>query len=142
MIALSGGEFLMGTDYAESFAADGERPVRRVSLKPSLIDQHSVTNQRFAEFIEATGYMTEAATFGWSFVFWSHIPKEKFRALVADTVAAAPWWCQVPGASWSTPEGPGSNVAKRMDHPVVHVTWNDAQAFCGWSGNRLPTEAE
>lgn len=142
MVALPGGEFLMGTDYADGFAADGERPVRRVHLKPFLIDRETVTNKRFAEFVEVTGYRTEAETFGWSFVFWSHIPPERFRALVADTVAAAPWWCQVPGAFWNAPEGPGSDLAKRMDHPVVHVSWNDAQAFCEWSGNRLPTEAE
>ena len=142
MVALPGGEFLMGTDYADGFAADGERPVRRVHLKPFLIDRETVTNKRFAEFVEFTGYRTEAETFGWSFVFWSHIPPERFRALVADTVAAAPWWCQVPGAFWNAPEGPGSDVARRLDHPVVHVSWNDAQAFCEWSGNRLPTEAE
>lgn len=142
MIALPGGEFLMGTDYADSFAADGERPVRRVHLKPFRIDQCPITNQRFAEFIKATGYKTEAETYGWSFVFWSHVPPERFRELVVDTVAEAPWWCQVPGAFWSAPEGPGSDVDTRLNHPVVHVSWNDAQAFSEWSGNRLPTEAE
>src|SRR6185437_12206460 len=121
MVALPGGEFLMGTNYADGFAADGERPVRRVHLKPFLIDRETVTNKRFAEFIESTGYKTEAEMFGWSFVFWSHIPPERFRAQVADTVAAAPWWCQVPGAFWNAPEGPGSDVTRRLDHPVVHV---------------------
>jgi sulfatase modifying factor 1 len=142
MIALPGGEFLMGTDYAESFAADGERPVRRVRLKPFQIDRYPVTNQDFAAFVKDTDYKTEAEVYGWSFVFWSHIPQDKFQSLVRDTVAAAPWWCQVPGAFWNAPEGPGSDIAKRLDHPVVHVTWNDAQTYCAWSGNRLPTEAE
>ncbi|HTV09762.1 MAG TPA: formylglycine-generating enzyme family protein [Candidatus Aquilonibacter sp.] len=142
MIALPGGRFLMGTDNPEGFPLDGEGPVREVTLDPFLIDRHPVTNELFAEFIDATGYRTEAEQFGWSFVFWSHIPKERYRELVEDTVAAAPWWCKVRGARWNAPEGPSSSVAKRGDHPVVHVSWNDAQAFCGWSGQRLPTEAE
>ena len=113
-----------------------------MNLAPFLIDIHPVTNQLFGRFIAATGYRTEAERFGWSFVFWSHIPKARFTKLVADTVAAAPWWCKVPGALWSAPEGPGSHVETRQDHPVVHVSHNDVLAFCAWSGQRLPTEAE
>jgi sulfatase modifying factor 1 len=142
MIRLPGGTFLMGTDYAEAFPQDGEGPIRPVTLPPFLIDRHPVTNEVFARFVAATGYQTEAELFGWSFVFWEHLPKELFDKLVEDTVAAAPWWCKVPGATWRAPEGPGSNVSRRNDHPVVHVTWNDAEAFCRWSGQRLPTEAE
>ena len=142
MISLPGGSFLMGTDYAEAFPLDGEGPVREVTVNPFLIDRYPVTNDLFRQFVDATGYKTEAERFGWSFVFWAHIPEARFSQLVEDTVAAAPWWCKVPGASWSSPEGPGSNVAKRGDHPVVHVSWNDAQAYCQWSGQRLPTEAE
>jgi len=142
MIALAGGEFLMGTDYPGSFEADGEGPVRPVVVSPFSIREHPATNDEFAAFVAATGYRTEAERIGWSFVFWKHIPAGRFSALVRDTVAAAPWWCQVPGACWHSPEGPGSDISARKTHPVVHVSWNDAQAYCGWSGERLPTEAE
>lgn len=132
----------MGTDNPEGFPQDGEGPVRPVTVDPFFIDIYPVTNELFRRFVVATGYRTEAERFGWSFVFWSHIPNARFNELVEDTVAAAPWWCKVRGAQWNAPEGPGSDVAGRGDHPVVHVTWNDAEAFCRWSGQRLPTEAE
>jgi sulfatase modifying factor 1 len=142
MIHLPGGDFLMGTDGLEGFPLDGETPARKVTVSPFHIDRSPVTNQLFAEFVDVTGYKTEAETYGWSFVFWSHISKDRFSEMVEDTVAAAPWWCKVSGAYWNAPEGPGSDVGKRMNHPVVHVSWNDAQAYCHWSGTRLPTEAE
>lgn len=142
MVALPGGTFLMGTDYADAFPLDGEGPVRPVTLAPFRIDTYPVSNDLFREFVASTGYRTEAETFGWSFVFWEHLPKARFREMVEDTVAAAPWWCKVRGASWIAPEGPGSDISKRGDHPVVHVSWNDAEAYCRWSGQRLPTEAE
>ena len=142
MIELPGGRFLMGTDDPAGFPQDGEGPVRPVILAPFAIDQYPVSNRLFAEFIRATGYVTEAEQYGWSFVFWAHLPQDRLNELVEDTVQAAPWWCKVSGAVWNTPEGPGSNIETRGDHPVVHVTWNDAQAFCNWNGRRLPTEAE
>jgi sulfatase modifying factor 1 len=142
MIALPGGTFLMGTDYRDAFSADGEGPVRSVSLSPFSIDTYPVTNRDFAAFVEATGYRTESELFEWSFVFWAHLPPDRFEELVEDTVAAAPWWCKVPGASWKHPEGPGSHVADRLDHPVVHVSWNDAAAYAAWAHTSLPTEAQ
>ena len=142
MIELPGGPFLMGTDHAEAFPQDGEGPVRRVVLKPFSIDPFPVTNALFQRFVEATGYTTEAERFGWSFVFWSHIPESRFYQLVEDTVAGTPWWCKVRGACWRAPEGLGSEILTRASHPVVHVSWNDAQAFCTWSHTRLLTEAE
>ncbi|GAC1416180.1 MAG: formylglycine-generating enzyme family protein [Acidobacteriaceae bacterium] len=132
----------MGTDNPEGFPKDGEGPVRSIELSPFRIDPYPVTNERFREFVNAVGYRTDAERFGWSFVFWAHIPQSRFGQLVTNTVAGAPWWCQVPGATWSAPEGPGSVNSTRDDHPVVHVSWNDAMAYCRWSGQRLLTEAE
>ncbi len=117
-----------------------------MTLAPFQIDAFPVTNQDFAAFVDATGYLTEAERFGWSFVFWSHIPEDRFEELVEDTVAAAPWWCKISGACWKHPEGPGSNVRSgagdRSRHPVVHVSWNDAAAYAAWASKALPTEAQ
>src|SRR5438874_5874459 len=141
-IALPGGTFLMGTDYPDAFPADGEGPVRPVSLSRFGIDTYPVTNRDFAAFVSATNYRTESEHFQWSFVFWAHLPADRLDELVEDTVAAAPWWCKVPGADWLHPEGPGSQINDRLNHPVVHVSWNDAAAYAAWAGQSLPTEAQ
>jgi sulfatase modifying factor 1 len=125
LVSLIGGCFSMGADYPEAFPGDGEGPVRVVHLAPFELDRFPVTNALFAEFVAATDYRTEAERFGWSFVFWGHIPKKRFNELVEDTVAATPWWCKVPGAYWNAPEGPGSNISNRANHPAVHISWND-----------------
>ncbi len=137
-----GGRFLMGTETVHGFPADGEGPVREVLLNPFYIDTYPVTFGRFAEFVRASGYKTEAERFGWSFVFRNQVPRERYRELVDDTVAGHEWWCKVYGADWRHPEGPDSTAAGRSDHPVTHVSHADALAYCDWVGKRLPTEAE
>ena len=142
MIRLDGGGFLMGTDSAEAFPADGEGPVREVLLDAFYLDRSPVTNERFAEFTRAAGYKTEAERFGWSFVFHQQIPPEEYARRKNETVRGAEWWCKLDGADWAHPEGPDSSIADRPHHPVTHVSWNDANAYCEWAGKRLPTEAE
>ncbi|HVT91544.1 MAG TPA: formylglycine-generating enzyme family protein [Bryobacteraceae bacterium] len=142
MVRLDGGAFLMGNEDRDGFAADGEGPVREVTLDPFYIDTRPVTNLQFAEFVRATGYRTGAEQFGWSFVFQGHIPRERRGELVEDTVAAAPWWCKVRRADWRHPEGPDSGISDRPDHPAVQISWQDAVEYCEWAGKRLPTEAE
>ncbi|MFC4049010.1 formylglycine-generating enzyme family protein [Actinomadura syzygii] len=140
MIPLSGGSFLMGTDDEEGYRADGEGPIREIELSPFQIEATTVTNSQFAAFVKATGHVTEAERFGFSFIFEGFLSEENARA--SQVVHAAPWWRAVTGAFWKRPEGLGSSITSRQNHPVVHVSWNDAQAYCAWSGTRLPTEAE
>ena len=141
MAYIPGGPFLMGTDDPIAFPADGEGPAREVRVSPFYIDRTSVTNAQFGRFVRATRYTTEAERYGWSFVFHLFVHPRLARK-VSQAVANAQWWWKIDGANWRRPEGPGSGVSRRMDHPVTHVSWNDAQAYCRWAGKRLPTEAE
>ena len=146
MVWISGGSFLMGSDefYPE------ERPVRRVEVGDFWIDPHPVTVAEFRAFVKATGHVTvaerapEAADY----------PGADPSLLVPGSLVFRPtrgpvdlddhhaWWAYVPGAKWSRPEGPASDVYSRARHPVTHVAYDDAVAYAAWAGRALPTEAE
>ena len=122
MVRIEDGDFMMGT--ADGFPYEG--PPHRVRLDSFWIDQTEVTNAKFADFVKATDYTTTAEQLGNSGVF----------------LPANHQWTLIDGADWKHPEGPDSNIDSRLDHPVVHVSWDDAAAYCDWAGKRLPTEAE
>ncbi len=141
MRRLAGGSFQMGNERDYGFPADGEDPVHQVNVSPFYIDETTVTNEQFNGFINETGYKTEAEQFGWSFVFQGLLtPKQLAR--VKNRALGSEWWCRIDGATWRNPEGPGTHIKKRWQHPVVHVTWHDAMAYATWAGKRLATEAE
>ncbi|XP_005001993.2 inactive C-alpha-formylglycine-generating enzyme 2 isoform X8 [Cavia porcellus] len=124
MVQLLGGQFLMGTDASD--ARDGEGPAREVTVKPFAIDIFPVTNKDFREFVREKKYRTEAELFGWSFVFEDLVSSELRNS----------------ASQQMKPSGPGSGIRDRLELPVLHVSWNDAQAYCAWRGRRLPTEEE
>lgn len=140
-VTIPAGEFLMGTDQP-FYPTDGESPSRSVWLDEFKISQFSVTNSEFAAFIEATGYQTEAEIYGWSYVFNGFIDETTASKQVAGVAASAPWWLAIEGAYWFKPFGNSKTIEDILNHPVVHVTHNDALEFCRWSGYKLPTEAQ
>src|SRR5699024_3222358 len=137
---LPGGDFLMGSEDEEGFLADREGPVRKVNIKPFYIDRTAVSNREFKQCIEKSQYTTSAERYGWFFVFYSFLSKKQLKN--ALQLQGTRWWFAGEGAYWYQPEGEGSDIETRMDYPVIHVSWNDAQAFCRWSGKRLPMEKE
>jgi sulfatase modifying factor 1 len=141
MAYITGGEFTMGSDAPEAVPGDGEGPTRRVVVGDFSISPTTVTNREFAEFVRATRYVTDAERCGSSFVFYLQVP-ETARQNARQVAAGLPWWLPIAYASWQRPEGPGTHIHARPDHPVVHVSWNDCQAYCAWAGTRLPTEAQ
>ncbi|MEM9160189.1 MAG: formylglycine-generating enzyme family protein [Verrucomicrobiota bacterium] len=142
MALIEAGSFLMGTESEEAWEADGEGPVRPVEVGAYYISKTCVSIGEFEEFASDTGYVTDAEKFGWSYVFHILLSKNLLKRLKPKNVQGLEWWYGVEGASWKKPEGPGSNIKKRKDHPVTHVSWADAEAYCKWKGHRLPTEAE
>ncbi len=129
---------ILGTDRP-IIHLDEEGPGRIKSIKRFWIMQTAVTNTMFERFVEDTGYISDAERFGWSFVFHLFLPDGSRQA---PALPENPWWLRVDGAHWRLINGPGSESSWHGDHPVVHVTWNDAMAFANWAGGRLPTEVE
>lgn len=156
MVWIAGGTFMMGADNDQ--ARDDEYPKHEVSVSGFFMDTHEVTNKQFRDFVEASGYVTEAERKP----NWEEIktqlppgtPKPDESVLVPSSLTfqspnyevnlnkPASWWNWTSGASWKHPKGPESTIEGMDNHPVVHVSWNDAMAYCKWAGKRLPTEAE
>ncbi|SSW62304.1 Serine/threonine-protein kinase pkn1 [Achromobacter veterisilvae] len=156
MAWIPGTEFLMGNDHQMS--QPNERPAHKVRVSGFWMDVHDVTNAEFRRFVDATGYVTTAE----KKPRWEDLqPQLPPGTLPPDDSALVPgamvfvgtetevslrdysrWWRFVPGANWRHPQGPASNIAGKDDHPVVQVSFEDAQAYAKWAGKRLPTEAE
>ena len=156
MVVIPGGEFLLGT--AADAPNRNEQPAHAVRVDGFFLDEHEVTNDEFLEFVAATGHVTTAE----KPPDWEEMrkqlppgtekpPAEKLvpgslvftpPATAVPTSDASRWWTWTAGAYWKRPEGPGSDLVGRDDHPVVHVSWDDANAYAVWAAKRLPTEAE
>lgn len=137
---LPAGAFVMGDASGDRNAPDGEVPLHEVRLDAFEIDTTTVTNDDFAVFVDDTGHVTDAERFGFSAVFQPALAAPDDA--VTGRAAGAPWWLGVRGADWRHPAGRRSSLHGLGDHPVAHVSWHDAVAYCGWAGRRLPTEAE
>ncbi|KAG6446369.1 hypothetical protein O3G_MSEX004469 [Manduca sexta] len=141
MVLIPAGEYQVGTDEI-IIESDKEGPKRLVELNGFYLDRYEVSIRDFNKFVTITKYITEAEKFGDSFVFTLFLNNTFKEQLKDFRVIQATWWYKVTGANWKSPHGPDSNIKDVMDHPVTHVSWNDAKAYCKWRGARLPTEAE
>jgi sulfatase modifying factor 1 len=156
MAWIPGGDFMMGSE--SKLAQANERPAHKVRLHAFWMDQHHVTNAEFRKFVEATGYVTTAEKApDWETLrvqLPPDTPRPPDSALVPGAMVFvgteqpvsladfSQWWRYVPGANWRHPQGPDSSIDGKDNHPVVQVSYEDAQAYAKWAGKRLPTEAE
>ncbi len=156
MVWISGGEFVMGSN--SSLAHVNEKPAHTVRINGFWMDETDVTNAQFAAFVKATGYVTTAERKPDWETLRVQLPPTVLKpsddklipgAMVFfGTTAPVPlddmarWWRFVPSADWRHPQGPGSNIVGKENHPVVQVSYEDALAYAKWAGKRLPTEAE
>lgn len=147
LVDIPGGRFTMGSD--EGYPEEG--PAREVVVAGFKLDRYEVSNAQFAAFVAETGYVTVAERTPDPANYPDIDPELLVPGSAVFVVPGDPdapegqgdgWWRFVPGASWRAPEGPGSTIEGLEDHPVVHVAYEDAEAYARWAGRRLPTEAE
>lgn len=159
MVWIPGGEFMQGAVSQDKMAMEHEKPSHKVAVDGFFMDIHEVTNAEFEKFINATGYITVAERA----IDWEEMKKQvpegtpkphdsimqpgsltfkKAKSTVPNLYDFSQWWKWTIGANWKHPNGPGSSIKGKEDYPVVHISYEDALAYCNWAGRRLPTEAE